>query len=179
VGSAGLGVQRPDVGQAFGSQFANSGFALVGSLPVGNYRLVAYMHDVLTNSFNLSQSASITVSGPAMAIDIPNGTNTPVTAGASIVGWAIDPAAPSGTGVDAVHVWAFPSAGGAPIFVGSASLGIPRPDVGAIFGSQFTNSGYFQTLGGLPPGGYTLGVYAHSTVTNSFSQARFVTIVYQ
>jgi hypothetical protein len=35
----------------------------------------------------------------------------------------------TGTGVDVVHLWAYPVAGGAPTFIGQAVYGTPRPDV--------------------------------------------------
>ena len=43
-------------------------------------------------------------------------------------GWAVDGSATSGTGVDAVHVWAYPAAGN-PVFLGAATYGLSRPDV--------------------------------------------------
>ena len=84
-----------------------------------------------------------------------------------LAGWAIDTSAPSGTGVDGIHVWAFPVAGGPPTFVGMPVLGGSRPDVGAYFGSRFTPSGY-NMVANLPPGTYDLSVYAHSSVTHTF-----------
>ena len=47
----------------------------------------------------------------------------------------VDGAASNGTGVDAVDVWAFSAAGVAPRFLGSASYGLSRPDVGSVFGA--------------------------------------------
>ena len=61
----------------------------------------------------------------------------------SIWGWALDRGAPSGTGVSAVQVVAIPQSGGAPIVLGDARLGLPRPDVGTAYGDpRFTPSGY-------------------------------------
>jgi hypothetical protein len=91
----------------------------------------------------------------------------------------IDRDSTSGPGVDAVHVWAYPINGGSPVFLGTATLGGARGDVGAAYGSQFTNSGYNVTVSGLPPGQYQLAVYAHSTVTGTFNQSRVVTVVVQ
>jgi hypothetical protein len=86
-----------------------------------------------------------------------------------ISGWALDRAVASGTGIDALHVWAYPVGGSAPIFVGVAAYGGYRPDVGAIFGRQFDNTGF--TLSGitLSPGRYDLAVFPHSTGTGRFS----------
>jgi len=48
-----------------------------------------------------------------------------------VAGWAIDFASTDGSGIDTVHVWAYPTAGGDPIFLGVADIGDPRPDVAA------------------------------------------------
>ena len=81
-------------------------------------------------------------------------------------------------GVDAIHIWAFPVAGGAPLFVG---VGAPaaRPDVAAIVGPQFANAGFLLTGATLPAGTYDLVVYARSSVTQSFNNARLVRITVQ
>jgi hypothetical protein len=70
-------------------------------------------------------------------------------------------------------------AGGSPIFVGSGGYGAPRADIAALFGSQFTNSGYntWVTLPLLAPkGDYDFVVYAHSPITNTFNQSRAVRV---
>ena len=76
--------------------------------------------------------------GPFVVIDSPvaGSVGQPLT----VRGWAVDGTAPTGTGVDAVHVYATP-AGGAPVFLGAATYGQSRPDVGAAHGSRFTPSG--------------------------------------
>ena len=55
-------------------------------------------------------------------------------------GWAIDGNATSGTGVDAVHVWAYPRLAAA-VFLGAATYGLSRPDVGANHGAQIHRLG--------------------------------------
>jgi hypothetical protein len=86
-----------------------------------------------------------------------------------VAGWAIDTASKANSGVDAVHVWAYPTNGSAPILVGAAQVGLARPDVGAVFGpARFTNSG-FNVQGTLPIGTYTLVVFARSSVVNAFN----------
>ena len=93
----------------------------------------------------------------------------------TISGWAIDVAAPSGTGIDTLHVWAvLPS--GVPQFVGVATYGSSRPDIGAAFGSRFTASGFTLQASGLPPGDVTLAIFAHSLVSGTFDQARTVRV---
>jgi len=113
-----------------------------------------------------------------LTVDSPaNGSvlTAPITVG----GWALNRGAPSasGTGVDAVHVYAFPSGGGAGIFVGAATYGLSRPDVGALFGSQFTNSGFSLTGGAsLAAGGYMLAIYGRNAMTTTFDVVRTVNI---
>jgi hypothetical protein len=65
-------------------------------------------------------------------------------------------------------VWAYPAAGGAPRFVGTATSGVQRPDVGAAFGARFAAAGFTLPASGLTPGDWTLVVFAHSVVTGSF-----------
>ena len=91
-------------------------------------------------------------------------------------GWAVDRDAPAGTGVDAVHVWAYPLAGGAPVFLGAAAMGGIRPDVAAVLGAEFRDAGYGLTVQGLTPGNYDLAVFAWSRVTNGFVPAQVVRV---
>jgi len=58
------------------------------------------------------------------------------------------------------------------IFLGQATLGGARADVGAAFGSRFTNSAFAFTVSGLAAGLYDLAVYARSTVSGSFNQSK-------
>ena len=180
LGVATYGTSRPDIGALFGAQFTNCGFTLTagGSLSPGSYTVIAYAHNALTNSFDATRSASITipapVSHPLMNIDTPAPSAT-VTSAFEVGGWAIDAAAASGTGVDAVQFYVFPNDGASPgVFIGTGSYGRARTDVGGAFGSQFTNSGFHFTITGLGPGNYLLGVYGHSTVTNAFSVIKTV-----
>jgi hypothetical protein len=110
-----------------------------------------------------------------LAIDMPGAE---VPRNFVVSGWAIDPAAVTGSGVDAVHVWAFPVAGGAPQFVGVAAPTL-RPDVAGIFGPQFAGAGFLLTNATLPAGTYDLAVFAHSSVTQSFNNWRVVRIAVQ
>jgi hypothetical protein len=184
VGQAAYGAARSDVGALFGSQFTNSGFSMSASLPVGSYRFVVYAHSSVSGTFNNAQVVLITVAGavpiPAMAVDGPAAGSTQ-TRPFGIDGWAVDLGASSGPGVDAIHVYAFPVVGGSPSFLGVASYGVARPDVGAVFGSAFTNSGYHLavTSGVLAAGQYDVTVYARSTVSGTFNQARVVRVTVQ
>ena len=145
---------RPDVAAYFGSQFAQSGYGLVVSgLAPGAYRLAIYGWVNALANFGVARTVDVTVgSTTLLVIDAPsNGAS--VGRPFILAGWAIDTSAPSGTGVDGIHVWAFPVAGGPPTFVGTPVLGGSRPDVGGYFGSRFTPSGY-NMVANLPPGRY-------------------------
>jgi hypothetical protein len=156
-----------------------SGFALSASLPQGTYDLRVSMLSTVAGTFNLNATTRITIAAPAsiprMSVDLPI-QNQFVTTNFSISGWAVDQGSTADTGVDGIHVWAYPVAGGSPIFVGAASLGVSRPDVAAYLGSaRFGPSGYFLQ-GTLPRGQYYLVVFAHSNLALSFNQAAVVTI---
>lgn len=102
--------------------------------------------------------------GTAMAIDPPSRTAQPLF----VTGWALDGRGSSGVGIDSVVTYAYPSSGD-PILLGSAVLGLSRPDVAAIYGAAYSQSGFsLQTNVVLPAGSYTLVSYAHSSVTGEF-----------
>src|SRR6185436_13566116 len=101
----------------------------------GVYQIVAYARSRLTGTNNNLRTVTVTVTGtPRMSIDTP-GNNQSLGPSFLIAGWATDLAAASGSGVDAVQVWAYPNPGsGTPArFLGSATLGGSRPDVASIF----------------------------------------------
>ncbi len=180
------GISRPDVGAVFGSGFTNSGYRFTAAtLPAGTWRLVVYGHSSVAGSFNQSRSADVTVaapvSNPAMALDTPANGTTITTPSFTVAGWAIDRGALTGTGAGPVHIWAIPVNGGSQVFLGVATYGIPRPDVGAVFGGQFTNSGYTLTASrsSLTSGAsYDIYAFAFSTVAGSGApnQARVVRV---
>jgi glucose/arabinose dehydrogenase len=180
LGAAAYGTSRPDVGAAFGAQFTNTGYSLaVSNLAVGVYQLVVFAHSTVSGIFDNAAAVNVTVTADAqMFIDAP-------AAGTAmrpflVRGWAIDRGAGTGAGVDAVHVWAYPVSGTPAVFVGAATTGLSRPDVGSYFGSpQFTNSGYSLTVSGLAVGVYDLVVFARSTVTGTFNNARVVRVTVQ
>src|SRR5439155_16037618 len=161
LGAATYGTARPDVAALYGSRFLDSGFVLpVTGLPIGTYTIIAFAHSTVTGTFDGLTSVTVTVtapsSNPVIAIDAPAASQL-VTSAFEVAGWAADLGASAGTGVDAVQFYVFPNdGGGAPVFVGAASYGLPRPDVGALLGTQFTNCGYHFTITGLGPGAYLL-----------------------
>jgi hypothetical protein len=111
-----------------------------------------------------------------MVIDVPSpGATVPpmfVVAGWAALGGAT---ADSG-GADVVHVWAVPVLGGAPIFAGAGPVGMARPDVAALFGGVYSDSGYGLVAGPLPPGVYDLWVFAHDSRSFTFTSWRVVRV---
>ena len=125
---------------------------------------------------------SFTTAGPVTPVSRPSmNIDTPVN-GASVRqpfllgGWALDAGAPTGNGIDVVHVYAYPFAGGAPRFIGELRVNRTRTDVAAAFGARFSPSGYEVTVLGLPPGGHRIIVYGHSTLTDKFEISRTVDV---
>ena len=182
AGAASYGISRPDVGTAFGStRFTGSGFSLEATLPVGTYDLAVHARSTVSGTFNNVQVVRVTVlppvSIPRMWLDYPTSGVT-LSQNIFVAGWAVDLGATSGTGVDTVHVWAYPESG-APVFVGAATLGGSRPDVGAAFGSSQFNASGFSFQGTLPPGRYNLVVFPRSTVTGLWNNSFLVSVLVQ
>lgn len=113
--------------------------------------------------------------GPQVVIDTPSPTASGVSQPFVVAGWAADLDADIDTGIEAVHVWAYPLTGDAPVFVGTASLGGARPDVGAVYGDRFRKSGYGIIVSGLAPGDYDVAVFAWS-VARGFIPAKTVRV---
>jgi len=78
--------------------------------------------------------------------------------------------------ITTIHAWAYPLAGGAPVFLGAAEYGLRRLDVGAIYGRQFEHSGFQVGVSGLPHGHYDLALFPWSTVTGRFETATVVRV---
>jgi hypothetical protein len=180
VGSATYGTARPDISATFSqTAFGNSGFVLNATLPPGSYDLAVFARSTVAGAFNNMQLVRITVeaaaTAPRMWVDTPSQGQT-LSQNIRVSGWAIDLGASTTSGVDAVHVWAYPTDGSTPIFVGAGTLGVSRPDVGAAFGSSRYNGGGFNVEGTLPPGNYTFVVFARSSVANLFNNVFVITV---
>jgi YVTN family beta-propeller protein len=180
VGQPIYGIARPDVAAAFGASLLKSGYSLTAVLAPGKYTLAVFARSVATGRFNVNTvSITVAASNPQMAVDMPRDGGTPIAGPFHVAGWALDLAAGTGSGVDAVHVWAYPVGGGAPVWVGDAFLGLMRPDVSSAYGAQFANPGFALTNATLPAGTYDLAVFARSTVTLTFNNVRVVRITVQ
>ncbi len=93
-----------------------------------------------------------------------------------VEGWAVDGNAATGTGVDAVHVYAYPAAA-APVFLGAAQYGQARPDIEAAQGARFARSGFSLVAPAtLPVGPYTIVAYGHSTSAGTFNSTATVAV---
>jgi hypothetical protein len=113
--------------------------------------------------------------GPQVVIDAPR-SHAQVQQPFMVGGWAVDLDAAEGTGVTTVHAWAFPTAGGAPIFLGATAYGGTRPDVAAVHGDRFKDSGFSLIAQGLPAGDYDFALFAWSTEAIGFVAPKFVRI---
>src|SRR5262249_20755847 len=187
LGAATYGVTRGDVGAAVGARFTNSGYQLTASgLRPGSYMLLAYAHSTATGSYSLSQTQRFSVDATTlMVIDYPAAGAAIDAPAFAIMGWAIDRSASSGTGVDALHIYAYPDPGSgrAPAFLGVAAVGFARSDIASIFGSQFGPAGYALQVdrgaAGLTPGVYDIAVWVHSSVSNTFPAVSVVRVTLQ
>jgi len=142
----------------------------------------------------------VTVPTPQFLWSIDRPQPNAAFAGAfDIGGWGIDRAdvdlPGDGTGIDYVQVYAYPAAGGSPIYVCGPSVsngnllqgGIrQRPDVAALFGARFLNSGWECPINSaepgatsLAPGTYDLAVFLFSNRTRQYSAPAFVRFTVQ
>ena len=180
VGAATLGDARPDVAALFGPRAANAGYHLdVSGLAPGDYVLRAYGKALALPGFTVVKAVSITVTpwAPAiqMSVDVP-APGTLASGTFVVAGWALALAGPSAPGIEAVHVWAYPVGAGAPTFLGAATLGGARPDVGALFGPSYTNSGFGLAVSGLASGTWDLAVFPFAAGASGFGDARVVRV---
>jgi hypothetical protein len=113
--------------------------------------------------------------GPQVVIDTPR-SQQDVAQPFVLAGWAADLNAVQGTGITTLHAWAYPLAGGPPVFLGATAYGGGRPDVAAVHGDQFTDSGFGLVIQGLAPGNYDLAVFAWSMERADFVPARTVRV---
>ena len=113
--------------------------------------------------------------GTQVVIDTP-GWQQDVGQPFALGGWAADFDAPEGTGIATLHAWAYPLAGGPPVFLGAAGYGGARPDVAGAYGAQFEASGFGLTVDSLVPGNYDLAVFAWSRARADFIPASVVRV---
>jgi hypothetical protein len=158
---------RPDVAAVYGSRFESSGFREpVAQLAEGRRLIVVRAKSALDGTW-LTTSVEVTVPRLVFsAIDGPpvQETSTPRL---RFSGWAMDRNVSSGCGIATVHVWAFPHAGGAPMFFGATPLGRTRQDLTQVYGSQAVFCGWELLTPLPPPAGYRVVAYAFTTATGT------------
>jgi hypothetical protein len=110
------------------------------------------------------------LSRPQIVIDTPT-EDSAIPGNFIVAGWALDPNATVGTGIDVIHVWAYPSNGGAPLFLGATQPDGERTDVEAIYGDRAKTSGYGLIVSGMPPGSYMLAAFGWSVELQDFLPA--------
>jgi len=164
LGAATLGQFRPDVDAFFSRPSSQPGWSFawnLGTVAPGSHTVYIYAQDACGSPF---VALSIVVSPAAITVDRPPAEgNVTEAQPLSVGGWAFDPGAPTGSGIDAVHVYVDGEAGGGAA-VGAAAIGQARADVAAALNRPAAaNSGFNldARLANVLPGLHTLYVYAH------------------
>ncbi len=113
--------------------------------------------------------------GPQVVIDLPTAQQE-IDGSFVVAGWGLDLGAVQGTGVEFLQVWAYPLGSEGAFFIGAPAYGGRRPDVAAVHGDQFVESGFGLAVSGLLPGTYDLAVFAWSNVADDYVPARVVRV---
>jgi hypothetical protein len=148
------------------SRVLNSGFSFMLTLAPGTYQVQARAHSAFFGVWTrFTRTFNVTATPPHIVIEAPT-ANGVVSAPFVVSGWAVDPEAASGTGMDTVQVFTCPVActGSNGTFRGMATYGLARPDIATLMGnSRFTNSGFSFTFSTLPVGQYEVQLQIRST----------------
>jgi hypothetical protein len=171
IGRAQYGAARVDVATQFNDvRFARSAFSLswdASTAGAGSHTIVVLYR---TRCGWASLTQNVDVDGPTTLLNIespPQGSL--VAAPVRLQGWAADPQAPLGTGVDHVELYLDGEVTTLGVPLGDIPYGESRPDVGAALGgdnelarARFSRSGFgmFWNPSGLTPGSHSLTVYA-------------------
>jgi hypothetical protein len=171
LGQAKYGGARPDVAAVYGPQFLNSAFGLtVTNLRADTYRIVVFAHSPVYCLFVIAASILVTIPDAPVITVTSGGICGTILVG----GYAINPAAASGTGVDAVHVYAYQpfstDRAGSVIFVGS-SYGRENWEAVAAYGERYRYSGFAVNMPATELTLWTFVAFARSTITGTFNNA--------
>ena len=182
LGRATLGISRPDVAQALGNGFwASSGFsAVLSPLAAGTHTLSVYAHTPAKGWWFTQVPVSIAApdaaaAGPVNVIVAPTASEkiSRRLDTYTIRGYAYDPTATTGTGVDRVQVYMDEPRGQGGMLVGEAQFGGSTPSAAAQLGPRFAEAGYRVDI---DPENFTAGnhhifTYARSSVSGQETQA--------
>ncbi len=171
IGRAQYGAARVDVATQFNDvRFARSAFNLswdASTAGAGSHTLVVLYR---TRCGWASLTQNVDVDGPTTLLNIeapPQGSL--VAAPVRLQGWAADPQAASGTGIDRIELYLDGEVTTLGVPLGDVPYGESRPDVGAALGGEhelararFSRSGFgmFWNPSGVTPGSHSLTVYA-------------------
>jgi hypothetical protein len=171
IGRAEYGNPRVDVAQQFNdARFARSAFSLswdASTAGEGAHTLVVLY---LTRCGWESVTEDVQVDGPTIRLNIeapPQGSQ--IEGPVRLQGWAADPAATVGTGVERIDLYLDGQITTRGVPLGEVSYGDSRPDVGAALGGdneelrgRLTRSGFasFWSPSGITPGQHSLTFYA-------------------
>jgi hypothetical protein len=175
VGTASYGLSRPDVCAAYPGRSGcpNVGYSYslnTSTLSPGSYTitLTATDSDSTPDSSSSSVTVNVQASPPTVWIDAPT-QGSAVSGTVTVVGWAIDNAAAVGTAISSVQAKVDGTV------VGSATYGLSRPDVCAVYPGRpgCPNVGYSFSLNtsSLSPGTHTITVTATDSDTTPDSSS--------
>ena len=171
IGRAEYGGSRVDVAQLLNdARFARSAFSLswdASTAGAGPHTLVVLYR---TRCGWASLTQNVEVDGPTILLTLESpGQGAAVGGPVRIQGWAADPRARVGTGVDRVDLYLDGQITTRGVPLGEVAYGESRPDVGAALGgeseagrAQFHRSGFalFWNPAGVTPGTHSLTFYA-------------------
>lgn len=184
IGRAEYGNSRVDVAQQFNDvRFARSAFSLswdASTAGQGPHTLVVLYR---TRCGWSSITQGVEVEGPTIRLNVDQpAQGSPVEAPVRLQGWAADPQATVGTGVDRVDLYLDGQITTRGVPLGEITYGESRPDVAAALGGQnederarFARSGFaaFWSPAGVAAGTHSLTFYARGP---SGAVARSLTI---
>jgi hypothetical protein len=162
------------------------GYYFHGALPPVTAHVMAVKHDggeavfafwmddntlpAGARAISLSTPVWLPESHAVIGIDTPRDGDA-ITEPFTIRGWAIDANARAGNGVDLIRVYAYPATGTDEQLIGTARIGLERPDIAQQYGSKALRSGFMLEARDLPPGHYRIVVFARMTFSRKSGRA--------
>jgi hypothetical protein len=178
LGRGRVALSRPDVGQALGNGYwASSGFAAAlppGQLAPGQHTLTVYAHSASKGWWFTQVPVSVgqaraQAAPPVNAVVAPTGGEkiSHTLDKYTIRGYALDPSAGSGTGIDRVQVYMDEPRGQGGTLIGGTEFGGSTPQAAAQYGPRFGEAGWrvdFKPID-FTAGNHHVYAYARSAVT--------------